>query len=40
MKAMVYHEYGSPDKLALSEIEMPAVKDDEVLVKVRQAKRL
>jgi len=37
MKAMVYHEYGSPDKLALSEIEMPAVKDNEVLVKVRAA---
>jgi NADPH:quinone reductase-like Zn-dependent oxidoreductase len=35
MKAMVYHEYGSPDNLKLEEIEMPAVKDDEVLVKVQ-----
>ena len=35
MKAMVYHEYGSPDNLTLDEIEMPAIKDNEVLVKVR-----
>jgi len=34
MKAMIYHEYGSPDNLELAEIEMPAVKDDEELVKV------
>ncbi len=37
MKAMVYHEYGSPDNLTLDEIEMPAIKDSEVLVKVRAA---
>ena len=34
MKAMVYHEYGSLDNLELQEVEKPAVKDDEVLVKV------
>jgi NADPH:quinone reductase-like Zn-dependent oxidoreductase len=37
MKAMVYHNYGSPDNLELQEIEMPAVKDDDVLVKVHAA---
>jgi NADPH:quinone reductase-like Zn-dependent oxidoreductase len=37
MKAMVYHDYGSPDNLELQEIEVPAVKDDEVLVKVHAA---
>jgi NADPH:quinone reductase-like Zn-dependent oxidoreductase len=34
MKAMVYHEYGSPDNLELQEIETPAAKDDQVLVSV------
>lgn len=34
MKAMVYQEYGSPDYLGLTEIEVPAVKENEVLVKV------
>jgi NADPH:quinone reductase-like Zn-dependent oxidoreductase len=37
MKAMVYHDYGSPDKLELQELDMPVVKDDEVLVKVHAA---
>jgi NADPH:quinone reductase-like Zn-dependent oxidoreductase len=37
MKAMVYHEYGSPDNLEMQEIEIPAVADDQVLVKVQAA---
>jgi NADPH:quinone reductase-like Zn-dependent oxidoreductase len=37
MKAMVYHEYGSPDVLELEEIEEPVVKGDQVLVSVRAA---
>jgi NADPH:quinone reductase-like Zn-dependent oxidoreductase len=34
MKAIVYHEYGSPDVLELREIEEPLVKDDGALVRV------
>lgn len=34
MKAVVYLRYGSPDELKLTEIDIPKVKDDEVLVKV------
>jgi NADPH:quinone reductase-like Zn-dependent oxidoreductase len=37
MKAIVQEEYGSPDVLKLQEIDMPVVKDDEVLVRVRAA---
>lgn len=37
MKAMVYHEYGSADNLALSEVEMPVAKEGEVLIKVHAA---
>jgi len=37
MKAMVYQHYGSPDNLELQEVEMPAVRDDQVLVKVQAA---
>jgi NADPH:quinone reductase-like Zn-dependent oxidoreductase len=37
MKAIVYHNYGSPDVLKCEEIEKPAARDDEVLIKVRAA---
>ncbi len=34
MKAVVYHEYGSPDVLRLEDVDVPVVKDGEVLVRV------
>ena len=37
MKAIVFHEYGSPDVLELREVEKPVVADDEVLVRVHAA---
>ncbi len=35
MKAIVQTEYGSPDVLSLAEVDMPAVKDNGVLVRVQ-----
>lgn len=35
MKAMLYHNYGSPNELVLEEVSKPVPKDDEVLVKVK-----
>jgi NADPH:quinone reductase-like Zn-dependent oxidoreductase len=35
MKTMVYRRYGSPDVLELRDVDMPVVKDDEILVRVR-----
>ena len=37
MIAIVFHRYGSPDDLKIEEVEKPAPKDDEVLIKVHAA---
>jgi NADPH:quinone reductase-like Zn-dependent oxidoreductase len=35
MKAIVHHDYGSPDVLRLEEVERPVCSDDQVLIRVR-----
>jgi NADPH:quinone reductase-like Zn-dependent oxidoreductase len=37
VKAIVQHKYGSPDALALQDVDKPEVNDDSVLVRVRAA---
>jgi NADPH:quinone reductase-like Zn-dependent oxidoreductase len=37
MKAIVYHQYGSPDVLELRDVSKPGIKNGEVLVRVRAA---
>jgi NADPH:quinone reductase-like Zn-dependent oxidoreductase len=37
LKAITYHEYGSPDALEFEDVDAPVAKDDEVLVRVRAA---
>jgi NADPH:quinone reductase-like Zn-dependent oxidoreductase len=37
MKAIVHHRYGSPDVLELQDVDIPPVRDNEVLVRVRAA---
>jgi NADPH:quinone reductase-like Zn-dependent oxidoreductase len=37
VKAIRYYRYGPPDVLELADVEMPAIGDDEMLVRVRAA---
>ena len=37
MKASVYRKFGSPDNLHIEEVEKPAPKDNEVLIRVHTA---
>src|ERR1700738_3331953 len=35
MKAIVYHEFGSPDVLRIEEVDKPVPNDNQLLIKVR-----
>ena len=37
MKAVTYEKYGKPDVMRIDEVDVPALKDDQVLVEVRAA---
>ncbi len=37
MRAVRYFRYGSPDVLRLEDISMPAISDDDVLIRARAA---
>ncbi len=37
MKAIVYHEFGSPDVLRLEEVAKPVPSDDQILIKIKAA---
>ena len=37
MKAIVYHDYGSPDVLTFEELQKPTPGDNEVLIRTRAA---
>jgi NADPH:quinone reductase-like Zn-dependent oxidoreductase len=37
VKAIVYHEYGSPDVVEFGEVDRPVPGDDDVLVRVHAA---
>ena len=37
MKAVVYHEYGSPDALQLRDVEMPEPRSNELRIRMRAA---
>jgi NADPH:quinone reductase-like Zn-dependent oxidoreductase len=37
MKAIVYHRYGTPDVLALEDVDVPVPQDNQVLIRIRAA---
>ena len=38
MRAVTFTEYGSPDVLEFKEVDIPDIKDNEVLIKIRDIK--